>query len=186
MIRKFSRKNGFLFPYNCFSIWWDRIERHGTVSFRVGEDTYLCIIYLSNSRIQMIPRAEEGCNLRLIKRCLEGRKGGAGIADRFPFLSRLSTTPLCEGETREINSWKENDLSPLSFSLPNLRNQHLLFHFAFLHECQSLLFTIPRNESEKRSSTFDIIRQYPFKHLFLKSKSHLRVIKLPLCWRDRS
>lgn len=74
MIRKFSRKNGFLFPYNCFSIWWDRIERHGTVSFRVGEDTYLCIIYLSNSRIQMIPRAEEGCNLRLIKRCLPGRE----------------------------------------------------------------------------------------------------------------
>lgn len=79
MIRKFSRKNGFLFPYNCFSIWWDRIETHGTVSFRVGEDTYLCIIYLSNSRIQMIPervdpRAEEGCNLRLIKRCLPGRE----------------------------------------------------------------------------------------------------------------
>lgn len=37
-------------------------------------------------------------------KALFARKGGVGIADRFPFLSRLSTTPLCEGETREINS----------------------------------------------------------------------------------
>lgn len=52
-------------------------------------------------------------------KALFARKGGAGIADRFPFLSRLSTTPLCERREKPVKLIRERRTISLPF----------LFHF---------------------------------------------------------
>lgn len=46
-------------------------------------------------------------------KALFARKGGAGIADRFPFLSRLSTTPLCERREKPVKLIRERRMISL-------------------------------------------------------------------------
>lgn len=118
-------------------------------------------------------------------KALFARKGGAGIADRFPFLSRLSTTPLCERREKPVKLIRERRTISLPF----------LFHFQ-IYETNTSSFVLLsytnvnpcflqfQETKAKKDPPPLVLFVNPFKHLF--HKSHLREIKLPFCWRDRS